>query len=140
MAAGDRRFDMALRAPPNAVTTMDRAVACVRGDPLRHRHELRPFLLTGLVACQLAGDGSRRTAAPWPARVPGSWHQGERRTPADLAVHARRADAEPVGGGGHADAIRTDAGAVGPRGRACGARWPVGESAIRARAGARGAG
>ena len=51
------------------VTAIDRAVTCAGDGSLGHGHELRP-LLTGLLVRQLAGDDSRRTVAPWPARVP----------------------------------------------------------------------
>ena len=51
------------------VTTIDRAATCAGDGSLGHGHELRP-LLTGLLVRQLAGDDSRRTVAPWPARVP----------------------------------------------------------------------
>jgi hypothetical protein len=42
-------------------------------------------LLTGLLACQLAGHGSRRTPR-WPAGVPGRWYPGSARGPTDLAA------------------------------------------------------
>jgi hypothetical protein len=52
--------------PPKPPLTRLRSFRDVLGEPR----------MTGLLACQLAGDGSRRTVALWPARVPRRWHQG----------------------------------------------------------------